>query len=52
MPRVALGVGVASDNRWWCVNDVQNYRKNIMFRVGLSFNLVSLKQTKTIHRYF
>ena len=52
LPRVTIGVGVASNNRWWCVNDIQNYRKNTMFRVGLSFNLVSLKQTKNIHRYF
>ena len=52
MKRVTLGVGIASNNRWWCVNDIQNYRKNTFFQVGLSFNLVSLKQTNTIHRYF
>lgn len=51
-PRVAISVGTESDNRWWYVNEIQNYRKNTFFKVGLSFNLVSLKQTKTINRYF
>ena len=52
LPRVALNVGVASDNRWWYVNDIQNYRMSFMFKVGASFDLVSLKQTKTNNRYF
>ena len=52
MPRVAVNVGVASDNRWWYVNDIQNYRMSFMFKVGASFDLVSLEQKKTINRYF
>ena len=52
MKRVAIGVGLAGDNRWWYVNDIQNYRTSIMFKIGASFDLVSLKQTKTINRYF
>lgn len=52
MPRVAVNVGIASDNRWWYVNDIQNYRMSFMFKVGASFDLVSLEQKKTINRYF
>ena len=52
LPRVTLAFGVVSNNRWWCVNDIQNYRENMMARIGLSFNLISQKQTKTIHRNF
>ena len=51
-PRVAISLGVTSENRWWYINDIQNRRKNIMFRIGAGFDLVSLKQTKTINRYF
>ena len=51
-PRVAIDLGLVSENRWWYVNDIQNRRMHMMFQLGASFNLVSLKQTKTIHRYF
>ena len=51
-PRVAYSVGIESDNRWWYVNDIQNYRMSFVLKFGVSFNLVSLEQTKTINRYF
>lgn len=50
--RVAIDLGIVSENRYWYVNDIQNSRTNMMFRLGATFNLVSLEQTKTIHRYF
>ena len=51
-PRVAITLGLVTENRWWYVNEIQNCRENVLFRLGASFNLVSLKQTKTIHPYF
>ena len=51
-PRVAISLGLVLENRWWYVNEIQNRRNNTMFQIGASFNLVSLKQTKTINRYF
>lgn len=51
-PKATIAFGIISDNRWWYVNDIQNYRMSFMFEFGMSFNLVNLKQTKTINRYF
>ena len=50
--RVAINVDFVSENRYWYVNEIQNNRSNALLRVGATFNLVSLKQTKTVHRYF
>lgn len=51
-PRVAITLDLVSEERWWYVNEIQNKRGNTFFRLGASFNLVSLKQTKTVNRYF
>ena len=50
--RVAINVELVSNNRSWYVNEIQNNRTDIMLRLGATFNLVSLRQTKTINRYF
>lgn len=50
--RASYDLGIVSDNRWWYVNDIQNYRTDMLFRVGVSFNLVSLKPNKKTLRYF
>ena len=50
--RVSYDLGIVSDNRWWYVNDIQNYRMDMLLRLGVSFNLVSLKPNKTNLRYF
>lgn len=51
-PRVAIDLGFVSENHYWYVNEIQNRRTNILVRLGASFNLVSLEQTKTVNRYF
>ncbi len=51
-PRVAIDLGIVSENHHWYVNDIQNRRTNVLVRLGASFNLVSLEQTKTVNRYF
>ena len=50
--RVAINVELVSNNRSWYVNEIQNNRTDIMLRLGATFNLVSLRQTKNISRYF
>jgi hypothetical protein len=52
LPRVTLAFGVVSNNRWWCVNDIQNYRRNSYLKLSFGFDLVGTRQTKTTKRYF
>ena len=50
--RVAINVDFVANNRSWYVNEIQNKRTDVQLRLGATFNLVSLEQTKTVHRYF
>lgn len=50
--RVAINVDFVANNRSWYVNEIQNKRSDVQLRLGATFNLVSLEQTKTVHRYF
>lgn len=60
---VELGVGFAlkkhtlsfsleSRNRWWHAHEIQNYRENILVKLGISFNLFSYQNAKTNNRQF
>ena len=50
--RVAINVDFVANNRSWYVNEIQNKRADVQLRLGATFNLVSLKQTQAINRYF
>ena len=51
-PKLTIGLACTSYNRWWYVNDIQNYRSNSYLKLSLGFDLVGARQTKTTQRYF
>lgn len=49
---LTLSFAYNANNRWWNGNDLQNYRKNSFFKVGISVKLVSLNNRKASSRQF
>lgn len=50
--KVTVSFGYQTQNRWWYVNDVQNYRKSSFFTIGLGFRFVAHQHTKSTRRFF
>ena len=50
--KLTIGLACDSYNRWWYVNDIQNYRRNSYLKLSFGFDLVGTRQTKTTKRYF
>ena len=50
--KLTIGLAYDSYNRWWFVNDIQNYRRNSYLKLSFGFDLVGTRQTKTTKRYF
>lgn len=50
--RHTLSMSLESRNRWWHAYEIQNYRKNCLFKLGMTFNLFTYQNAKTNNRQF
>jgi hypothetical protein len=49
---VCLNLGFASNNRYWHINGLQDYRTNSVLKIGVSVNLVSISRRAATNRQF
>lgn len=50
--KLTLSASYEINNRWWCMNQLQNYRKNGLLKLGISVKLFSQQNYKTGSRQF
>ena len=49
---VCLNFGYATNNRYWHINGLQDYRTNSVLKIGVSVDLVSVSRRATTNRQF
>lgn len=48
----SISLSYENRNRWWHSHGLQNYRKNSLFKIGVSVNLLSRQNHKSSDRHF